>query len=78
VPTSSTEIFRDFGPDAAPRRRRTPTKSAGRAERGPKRPIYKRTPGPVRFSMTDDDGDEEEYDVHGMGQQGETDEHDTA
>ena len=51
---------RDFGPDAAPRRRRPPAKRAAHAERGPKRPIYKRASGPVRFSGVDDDGDEEE------------------
>lgn len=51
---------RDFGPDAVPRRRRPPAKRAAQAERGPKRPIYKRAAGPVRFSSEDDDGDEEE------------------
>ena len=51
---------RDFGPDAAPRRRRPPAKRAAQAERGPKRPMYKRAAGPVRFSVEDDDSDEEE------------------
>jgi RNA recognition motif-containing protein len=51
---------RDFGPDAAPRRRRPPAKRAAQAERGPKRSIYKRAAGPVCFSTADDDGDEEE------------------
>jgi RNA recognition motif-containing protein len=51
---------RDFGPDAAPRRRRPPAKRAAQAERGPKRPIYKRAAGPLRFSTAADDGDEEE------------------
>src|SRR5437870_10480040 len=37
---------RDFGPEAAPRRRRPPAKRAAHAERGPKHPIYKRAPGP--------------------------------
>ncbi len=46
----SPEAGRDFGPDAAPRRWRPPAK----------RPIYKRAPGPVRFSAGDEDGDEEE------------------
>ena len=40
---------RPFGPDAAPRRRRKPSKGAAKAERGPKRPMYKRATGPVRF-----------------------------
>ena len=39
---------RPFGPDAAPRRRRKP-KGAVKAQRGPKRPMYKRATGPVRF-----------------------------
>src|SRR2546425_9974913 len=56
----SPEAGRDFGPDAAPRRRRPPAKRAAHAERGPKRPIYKRAPGPGRFSAGDEDGDEEE------------------
>lgn len=65
--SASPEPLRDFGPDAAPRRRRMPTKSNSRAERGPKRPMYKRTPGPVRFSLTDDDEDDadEAYDDGG-------------
>ena len=58
-----TATGRDFGPDAAPRRRRPPAKRTTQAERGPKRPIYKRTAGPVRFSAEEDNGDEEE--VHG-------------
>lgn len=55
-----TAMGRDFGPDAAPRRRRPPAKRTAQAERGPKRPIYKRTAGPVRFSAEEDDSDEEE------------------
>ena len=51
---------RDFGPDAAPRRRRPPVKRAAHAERGPKRPIYKRALEPGRFSAGDGEGDEEE------------------
>jgi len=43
------EAGRDFGPNAAPRRQRPPAKRAAHAERGPKRPIYKRAPGPVRL-----------------------------
>jgi len=72
----STDAGRDFGPDAAPRRRRPQAKRAVHAERGPKRPIYKRAPGPVRFSVGDEDGDEEE--VHGApGVRQRADEHDT-
>lgn len=63
----STGDERDFGPDAVPRRRRPPAKRAAQAERRPKRPIYKRAAGPVRFSA-DDDGDEEEgRGPHGAG-----------
>jgi RNA recognition motif-containing protein len=51
---------RDFGPDAVPRRRRPPAKRAAQAERGPKRPLYKRASGPVRFNAAEDDEDEEE------------------
>jgi RNA recognition motif-containing protein len=70
---------RDFGPDAAPRRRRAPAKSAAKAERGPKRPMYKRTAGPVRFSAEDDDGDEEEVPgAHGARRRADAGEHDTA
>src|SRR5207245_878568 len=70
---------RDVGPDAAPRRPRPPALRAAHAERGPKRPIYKRTPGPVRFSAGDDDSDEEEvHDAHGARQRADADEHDTA
>ena len=70
---------RDFGPDAAPRRRRAPAKSAAKAERGPKRPIYKRAAGPVRFSAADDDGDEEEVrGAHGARRRADAGEHDTA
>ena len=50
---------RDVGPDAASRRRRPPAKRAVHAERGAKHPIYKRTPGPVRFSAGDEDEEEE-------------------
>lgn len=51
---------RNFGPDAAPRRKRKPPKGATRAERGPKRPIRKRDTGPVRFDTAEDDWDDEE------------------
>jgi len=70
---------RDFGPDAAPRRRRLPAKRAAHAERGPKRPMYKRAAGPVRFSAVDDDGDEEEeHGAHGTQRRAAAGEHDTA
>ena len=76
---TSTDAGRDFGPDAAPRRRRPPVKRAAKAERGPKRPMYKRAPGPARFSAVDDDGDEEEErGAHGARQRADADEHDTA
>lgn len=55
---------RAFGPDAAPRRRRAPAKRAAKGERRPKRPIYKRAAGPVRYSTADDDGDEEGHGAH--------------
>jgi RNA recognition motif-containing protein len=69
---------REFGPDAAPRRRRAPAKSAAKAERGPKRPIYKRAAGPVRFSVADDDGDEEVRGTHDARRRADAGEHDTA
>jgi len=74
----STDAGRDFGPDAAPRRRRPPAKRAAPAERSPKRPMYKRAPGPVRFSTGDDDGDEEEMGgAHGARHRTDAAEHDT-
>ena len=74
----STDAGRDFGPDAAPRRRRPQAKRAVHAERGPKRPIYKRAPGPVRFSAGDEDGDEEEVrGAHGARHRTDAAEHDT-
>lgn len=51
---------RNFGPDAAPRRRRKPSKEASRFERGPKRPMYKRDVRPVRFGAEDDDVDDDD------------------
>ena len=70
---------RSFAPDAAPRRRRTPAKGAAKSERGPKRPMYKRATGPVRFSAEDDDGDEEEvHGAHGARRRADAGEHDTA
>jgi hypothetical protein len=70
---------RDFGPDAAPRRRRAPAKRAAQAERGPKHPMYKRAAGPVRFGAGDEDGDEEEVrGAHGARRRADAGEHDTA
>jgi RNA recognition motif-containing protein len=54
---------RDFGPDAAPRRRRRPSRGAAKAERGPRRPMRKRAAGPVRFGDEEDDFDDD--DVNG-------------
>jgi RNA recognition motif-containing protein len=48
-------------------------------ERRPKRPMYKRAAGPVRFSTEDDDGDEEEErGAHGERRRADAGEHDTA
>jgi RNA recognition motif-containing protein len=68
---------RDFGPDAAPRRRRPPAPRATKAEHRPKRPIYKRALGPVRFSAGDEEG-EEEGGAHGVRPRVDADMHDTA
>ena len=68
---------RPFGPDAA-RGRRTPTKGAAKAQRGPKRPIYKRATGPVRFGAEDDDADEEVRGAHGASRQENAVDYDTA
>ena len=73
------EYGRNFGPDAAPRRRRKPLKSTVQAERRLKRPMYKRAAGPVRFGAEDDDGDDD--DVHGEhagSRQDDAVDHDTA
>jgi RNA recognition motif-containing protein len=68
---------RHFGPDAAPRRRRAPAKGATRIERGPKRPMYKRAAGPVRFSAEDDDMEEEDRGPHGANRRADASDHDT-
>ena len=73
----SPDAGRDFGPDAAPRRRRPPVKRAAHAERGPKRPIYKRAPGPVRFSAGDEDEDEVRG-AYGARHRADADAHDPA
>ena len=79
VAATSAGDGRDFGPNAAPRRRRAPAKRAAQAERGPKHPIYKRAAGPVRFSAGDEDGDEEEErGAHGARRRADAGEHDTA
>jgi len=69
---------RPFGPDAAPRRRRKPLKGAAQAERGPKRPMYKRATGPVRFGAEDDDADEEGHGAYGASRQENAVDDDTA
>src|SRR5262249_2048074 len=72
------EDGRDFGPDAVPRRRRKPFKSAAHAERRLKRPMYKRATGPVRFGAEDDDGDEDIHGEHVESRRDDAVEHDTA
>jgi cold-inducible RNA-binding protein len=69
---------RPFGLDATPRRRRTSAKGAAKAERGPKRPIYKRTTGPVRFDAEDADADEEVHSEPGASRQEKAVDYDTA
>jgi len=51
---------RNFGPDAAPRRRRKPSKGTAQAEHGPRRPIRKRAAGPVHFGAEEDDFDDDD------------------
>jgi hypothetical protein len=54
-------------------------KRAAHAERGPKRPIYKRAPGPVHFSAGDEGGDEEEVrGAYGARPRADADAHDLA
>ena len=60
---------RSFAPDAAPRRRRTRAKGAAKSARGPKRFMYKRATGPVRFGAEDDDADEDARGEHGASRQ---------
>jgi len=69
---------RSFGPDTAPRRRRTPAKGTAKSERGPKRPMYKRATGPVRFGAEDDDVDEEVRGEYGASRQENAVDYDTA
>jgi RNA recognition motif-containing protein len=51
---------RNFGPNAAPRRRRKSSKAVERFERGPKRSMRKRAAGPVRFGAEEDDSDDDD------------------
>ena len=63
-PPFSTETSpaagQNFGPDAAPRRRRKPAKGAVQSERGPRRPMRKRAAGPVRFGAEEEDFDDDD------------------
>jgi hypothetical protein len=54
------EDDRNFGPHAAPRRRRKPSKDMEKFERRPKRFVRKRTAGPVRFDTEEDDSDDDD------------------
>jgi RNA recognition motif-containing protein len=69
---------RHFGPDAVPRRRRKPPKGAAQAERGPKRSIYKRATGPIRFDAEDDSNDEDARGEYGVSGQANAVDYDTA
>jgi len=69
---------RSFGPDAAPRRRRKPSKGAAKAERRPKRPMYKRATGPIRFGAEEDGNDEDARGEHGASRQENAVDYDTA
>jgi RNA recognition motif-containing protein len=69
---------RNFGPDAAPRRWRKPSKGAAHAEHGPKRPIDKRATGPRRFSTEEDGNDEDARGEHGASRQEHAVDDDTA
>jgi RNA recognition motif-containing protein len=50
---------RNFGPDAAPRRRRRSSKDVTKFDRGPKRSMRKRAAGPVRFGAEEDNSDDD-------------------
>jgi RNA recognition motif-containing protein len=67
----------DFGPDAAPRRRRPRVKRGAQAEPRLKHPIYKRAAGPVRFS-DNDDGDDEGRSAYRTPRRANLGEHDTS
>jgi RNA recognition motif-containing protein len=51
---------RNFGPDAAPRRRRKSSKNIEKFERGAKRSMRKRADRPVRFDAEEDDSDDDD------------------
>ena len=57
---TSAAAGQNFGPDAAPRRRRKPSKGAAQSERGPRRPMRKRAARPVRFGAEEDDFDDDD------------------
>jgi RNA recognition motif-containing protein len=79
-PSSAAPSARDgqaFGPAAAPRRRRPPAKRVALGLRGPKRPVYKRAAGPVRFSAEDDGDEEEGRGTHGTRRRANAGAHDT-
>jgi RNA recognition motif-containing protein len=69
---------RHFGPDAVPQRRRKPSKDAAQAKRGPKRPMYKRATGPIRFDAEDDGNDEDAHGEYGASRQENAVDYDTA
>jgi hypothetical protein len=51
---------RDFGPNAAPRRRRKSSKDMEKFERGPKRSTRKRATRSDRFNVEEDDSDDDD------------------
>ena len=57
---TSPAAGQNFGPDAAPRRRRKPAKGAVQSERGPRRPMRKRAAGPGRFGAAEEDFDDDD------------------
>ena len=66
-----------FGPDAVPRRRHKPSKGATKAEHRPKRPMYKRATGPIRFGAEEDGNDEDARGEHGASRQANVVDYDT-
>jgi cold-inducible RNA-binding protein len=66
-----------FGPDAVPRRRHKPSKGATKAEHRPKRPMYKRATGPIRFGAEEDGNDEDARGEHGASRQANAVDYDT-
>jgi hypothetical protein len=55
-----------------------PSKGAAKAERGPKRPMYKCATGPIHFGAEDDEADEEARGTHGASRQDNAGDSDTA